>query len=149
MFSHILFPTDGSPLSRKAAELAADVAKVNNARITALHVIPPFTTPLLAEGSIMSPEMFDERLYKKRTESAADKLFAEVEKVASDANVPVEHLAVNSDYPWDAIIKAARKNKCDLIVMASHGRRGLEGLLLGSETNKVLTHSKIPVLVCR
>ena len=149
MFTHILFPTDGSPLSRRAAEVAADVAKANNARITALHVIPNFTTPMITDGSYVTAEMFSEKLYKEHTEAAANKLFADVETVAGKAQVPCDHVAVNSDHPWEAIIKAARKNKCDLIVMASHGRRGLEGLLLGSETSKVLTHSKIPVLVCR
>jgi nucleotide-binding universal stress UspA family protein len=149
MFAHILFPTDGSPLSRKAAEVAADVARANHARITTLHVIPNFTTPMITEGSYVTPEMFNEEAYKEHTEAAANRLFAEVDQVAQKAKVSVEHVSVNSDHPWEAIIKAARKNKCDLIVMASHGRRGLEGLLLGSETNKVLTHSKIPVLVCR
>jgi nucleotide-binding universal stress UspA family protein len=86
------------------------------------------------------------REYESSLRASAKKVLT---KAAADVQAPCDTVAVFDSHPWEAIVKAAAKRKCDVIVMASHGRRGLAGLLLGSETHKVLTHSKTPVLVCR
>ncbi len=148
MYKHILVPTDGSTLSLKAAKAAAQLGRAVKARITAIYVIEPYLPPMGAEGmafySAYSPEEYELGMRK-----AAAKALAKVEAVARAARVKYDAVTVIQDNPWKAIIKTASAKKCDLIVMASHGRRGLAGLLLGSETQKVLTHSKTPVLVCR
>ena len=148
MYKHILVPTDGSPLSQKAVKAATDLARGMNARVTALHVIPEYTPPMVEEAavaySVYSPEN-----YRKETEAFARKMLDKARATVEAKKVACETEFVTNDHPWNAIVKAAKAKKCDLIVMASHGRRGLSGLLLGSETTKVLTHSKTPVLVCR
>jgi nucleotide-binding universal stress UspA family protein len=148
MFRHILLPTDGSPLSTRAAKLAVELAKSNGARLTALHVIPYFEPTTYIEGMSVYPELFSPAEYKRVTEARAGRLLGKVAALAKAAGVPCEATVVNGRAPWEAIIKTAKSKRCDAIVMASHGRRGLESLLLGSETTKVLTHSKTPVLVC-
>jgi len=145
MYKHILVPTDGSTLSLKAARAAARLASPLKARITAFYVIPPFTPPMTSEGVAVRMQ-YSIRQYEEGARKLADKALA---KVAAAAGVKCDRATVFDDNPWRAIIKAANSKKCDLIVMASHGRRGLAALLLGSETQKVLTHSKTPVLVCR
>ena len=148
-YKHILVPTDGSPLSLKAAKAAATLAHSLNAKITAMHVIAPFAPPRDSESAIIFADAYTPGLYKKRTEEIAGNALDKIEAQAKALGVPCARVFVTSGAPWEAIIETAGKRKCDLIVMASHGRRGLAGLLLGSETTKVLTHSKIPVLVCR
>ena len=145
MYKHILVPTDGSPLSLKAAKTAAKLAPRLKARVTALYVIPPYMPPVGAEG-IAFRMQYAIRDYEKDMRATADKALAKVVAAVGDK---CDTAAVFHDNPWQAIIKAADGKKCDLIVMASHGRRGLSAMLLGSETQKVLTHSKTPVLVCR
>jgi nucleotide-binding universal stress UspA family protein len=149
MYKHLLVPTDGSPLSLKAAKAAAGLAKKLDAKVTAVYVTAPWMPPMMSEG--MRPSNFAalEATYKLGADAAADKALEQVAKVANAAGVTCEALRMTGDEPWKAIIRAASKNKCDLVVMASHGRRGLAGLLIGSETTKVLTHSRVPVLVCR
>lgn len=149
MFKHILVPTDGSPLSMKAIKMAAELAGGMNARITALHVIPPYSPPPVGDALVSYPGMFSPEEYKKSTEKHAQKMLDKVKEAADAAKVKCDTAMETGEEPWDAIVKAALGRKCDLIVMASHGRRGLAGVLLGSETTKVLTHSKTPVLVCR
>ena len=149
MYRHILVPTDGSTLSLKAAKEATRLAKTQKARITAFYAIAPFITPATGEALIVTPELFSEKEYTKRMQKHASEALAKVEAEAKKAGVAFEGASAIADAPWKGIIDAAKANDCDLIVMASHGRRGLEGLLLGSETLKVLTHSKTPVLVCR
>jgi nucleotide-binding universal stress UspA family protein len=149
MFKHILVPTDGSALSLKAVKAAAALAKFHKAKITAIHVIAPYSPPTGGDGIIYYPESFSPLEYKKAMEKHAQKALAKVAAAAAAAKVPCVTVSVTHDQPWEAIVENARKRKCDLIVMASHGRRGLAGLLLGSETSKVLTHSRTPVLVCR
>lgn len=149
MFKHILVPIDDSPLSMKAAKYAARLARSSRARITALHVIPPFNPPAYIDGVVPYPELYSPEEYKKSTERYARKLVAKAEAIAKTARVKCEGAFVTSEQPWKAIIKAAKGRRCDLIVMASHGRRGIAAVVLGSETTKVLTHSKTPVLVCR
>lgn len=148
MYKHILVPTDGSRLSAKAVKAAAALAKQFGARLTGLYVIPPYVPPMYGEAAIYVPEITPRR-YKELSEKEAAKALAVVEREARSAQVACKTAWLTDDQAWQGIVKSARKKKCDLIVMASHGRRGLSGLLLGSETTKVLTHSKVPVLVCR
>ena len=149
MYQNILVPTDGSPLSAKAAKAAADLAKVTGAKITAIYAIPPYSPPSGGDGLIYYAEALSPKTYEAHMQKHAEKALEKVEKEAKAAGVACDTVSVVEDAPWNAIIKAAKSKKCDLIVMASHGRRGLSGLILGSETTKVLTHSKTPVLVCR
>lgn len=148
MYEHILVPTDGSKLSQKAVAAAAKLAKATGAKLTGVYVIPPYTPPVYGEGVAYVPEMTP-KAYKELTEKEAKRALAAVEVEADAAGVPSKTVMLTHDHAWDGIIRTAKAKKCDLIVMASHGRKGLAGLLLGSETTKVLTHSKIPVLVCR
>jgi nucleotide-binding universal stress UspA family protein len=147
MFKHLLLPTDGSPRSARAVASGVALAKLAGARVTGLFVAPP-ATPLVFEHFVpvryMRPEDHAE-LIKHESQHAVSLL----EKLAAQAGVPCQTIVVTSDFPAEAIIEAARKHRCDLIVMASHGRSGLSAVLLGSETQKVLTHSKVPVLVHR
>ena len=149
MYNHILVPTDGSPLSLKAAKAAAKLAKSQKARITAYYAIPPFSMPAAGEALILAPEMYSQSDYDKRMKEVADVALSKVEAEAKKLGVAFEGTSASAESPWKGIIGTAKSKDCDLIVMASHGRRGLEGLLLGSETMKVLTHSTTPVLVCR
>lgn len=149
MFKHILLPTDGSALSLKAARTAVDLAKVHGSKITAIHVMAPYVPPTGGDGIMYYPEGFSPQEYKKAVEKEAQRALAKVRRLADAAKVAFSPLAVTNDQPWESIVNAAKKRKCDVIVMASHGRRGIAGLLLGSETTKVLTHSRTPVLVCR
>ena len=149
MYKHILVSTDGSVLSDKAVEAAIKLAKLTGARLTAFHAVEPY--PLqgayAAEASgvaELQPEIFAER-----SEEYAKRVLAAIADAAAAANVQCATEYATSRSPSQAIIEKASQEKCDLIVMASHGRRGLEGFLLGSETQKVLTHTLIPVLVYR
>jgi nucleotide-binding universal stress UspA family protein len=147
MYKHILVPTDGSKLSAKAIRAAVRLAKTCGAKVTGIYVIAPDVPPVYAEGVVYGG--LSARNYEEIKEKEAKKALALVAIEARTAGLQASTISVTADQPWKAIIGAARSKKCDLIVMASHGRRGLSGLLLGSETAKVLTHSKIPVLVCR
>ena len=148
MYTHILVPTDGTPLSMKAVKTAATLAARLKARITTLYVKEPFIPPSGEAAIVLSNPEIRARCEKAMTEQAAAAL-RKAEAAVARAKVKCEPISLEDPHPWEGIIRAAREQRCDLIVMASHGRRGLEGLLLGSETQKVLTHSKTPVLVCR
>jgi nucleotide-binding universal stress UspA family protein len=147
MFKHILIPTDGSTLSKKAIGNGVKFAQTVGAKVTGFFAAPPYR-PVVYEDFVpanyMSPKQHDEAIAR-----LAAKYLGAVEKACKDAGVPYQGAHVASEFPADAIIEVAKSKKCDLIFMASHGRRGLAGVLLGSETAKVLTHSKIPVLVYR
>ena len=149
MFKRILVPVDASALSMKAVRYAARLARGSGARLLALHAIPRFTLPVFGDGIVPYPELYSPTEYRKSTERYARKLLAKAEAAAKKERVRFAGAFVTDDEPWRAIIKAARRERCDVIVMASHGRRGLAAIVLGSETVKVLTHSKVPVLVCR
>ena len=149
MFRHILFPTDGSPISQRAAKFAVELARSSGAKLTAVHTIPRFSPPAFGEGMLPYPELYSPEEYKRITEKAAQEMLAKVEAAAKKSGVACDTAILDAAAPWKGIVDAAQKRRCDVIVMASHGRRGLEGLVLGSETHKVLTHSKTPVLVCR
>lgn len=149
MFKHLLVPTDGSPLSEAAVRSAVALARESKASITFFYAKPeyPVTYFDFGEGSLINPTTAE--TFAKMTAQQAQSLLDACEKVAVEAGVKSSSVAVSSDLPHAAIIETAVKQGCDLIFMASHGRRGLSALLLGSETQKVLTHSKIPVLVYR
>lgn len=148
MFKHILLPTDGSKLSDRAVQRGIELAQSLGARITSVHVIPEFR--MMADESFVLPTTADlKRRYDKEAKVRAEKMLSKLAERAHTAGVKYEGVAVTGDLPYEHIIETAKKRKCDLIMMASHGRRGISGLLLGSEASKVLTHSKIPVLVVR
>jgi nucleotide-binding universal stress UspA family protein len=145
MYRHILVPTDGSDLSKDAFQYGISLAKAVNAKVTGINVTAPFHTFTLdSDALIDTPES-----YKKRTTAIATKYLEQVKEEATRAGVQSDTVHVEHEHPFQAIIDTAKKRGCDLIVMASHGRRGISAIVLGSETVKVLTHSSIPVLVVR
>jgi nucleotide-binding universal stress UspA family protein len=143
MYRHILVPTDGSRFSAGAIRMAAGLAQALDAKLTGLHVVAPYMS---ANSGAAYASM---RGFQRTVEKQARQALAAFNAEARAKGVAATASSVLGGEPWQAILRAARARKCDLIVMASHGRRGLAGLLLGSEASKVLTHSKIPVLVCR
>ena len=145
MFQRILVPTDGSDLSERAALAAIEFAKSVGAEVVAMTATPAF------HAFSADPEMLEQtrEQYAQSSRQSGQQVLDWVSAAARDAGVPCTCVQVVSDDPHDAIISAAREHRCDLIAMASHGRRGIKGLLLGSETQKVLVHSAIPVLVYR
>jgi len=147
MYKHILVPTDGSKLSVKTVKQAVKFAKSVGAKITGFYATPEFGSTYYGDGYILRAP--SGKAHAEATEKQARLCLSTIEVEAEVEKVPCAVMHVVSDSPYEAIIDAAKKKKCDLIFMASHGRRGLSGLVLGSETHKVLIHSKIPVLVCR
>ncbi len=147
MYKHILIPTDGSKLSSRAIEHAIAIAKSMGSRVTGLFVAPA-PTPLVFKGLIPVRHLQPDQ-HAALSDKAAERYLGEIEAAAKAAGVRFEGLSVEDEYPAETILRVAAKRKCDLIVMASHGRRGLAGVLLGSETQKVLLQAKMPVLVCR
>lgn len=145
MFKHILIPTDGSEASRSAIQNCIAFAKEIGAKVTGLHVIPEFHI------FTYQPEMLEDirQQFAKDAVTQAKKYLNEIEVAAKEAGVNYDIIYMVSDQPYEVIIKIAEDKKCDLITMASHGRKGLKGFLLGSEAQKVLTHSQIPVLIFR
>jgi nucleotide-binding universal stress UspA family protein len=149
MFTHVLFATDGSELSNQATPIAVQVVKALGAKMTVLNVVLAFHAAFEDEGFIM-PKLPDlKERYEDDAKARADTMLQEIKKAASEAGVQCFSAVVVGDVPYKSIIEQAEKSKCDMIMMASHGRRGLQSILLGSETQQVLTHSKIPVLVLR
>ena len=156
MYKHILVPTDGSKLSRKAIDHAARLAKALDARVTAFYASPDYPMPVYADGMAYQPVSKKEYAELASREAVASagicwtpKLLDAVESKLRKAGVECASVHAIAAAPWRAILDAAKKHKADAIVMASHGRRGVSALLLGSETQKVLTHSKLPVVVVR
>lgn len=147
MFKHILVPTDGSKLSLKAARQATKLAQALGARITGFYAAPDLGSTYYGDGYILRAP--SAKAQAEFTQKQARKILSMIEVEAAVEKVPCAIFHTLSDSPYEAIIAAAKDKKCDLIVMASHGRRGLSALVLGSETQKVLVHSKVPVLVCR
>lgn len=148
MIKHILVPTDGSRLALKGAKAGIRLAKALKARVTAVYVIPPFMPIAYGDAAVYVPALSPEE-YKKSAEKAARRALGAVEAEAKKARVRCKTRFVTAAQPYDGILRAARAAKCDAIAMASHGRSGLAGVLLGSETTRVLAHSKLPVLVTR
>jgi nucleotide-binding universal stress UspA family protein len=145
MFKRILIPTDGSELSALAVEKGLDLAKEMGAEVTALHVGTEFHFAGFNRSELA--RSLDE--YEALVNRRGKEILGEVERAAKDRGVRCKTSFSTGDQPYEDIIKAAVDNGCDLILMASHGRRGVKAVLLGSETQKVLTHSAIPVLVYR
>ena len=147
MYKHILVATDGSKLSGKAVAHAIDLAQALGAKLTAFYASPDYPMPAYADGVVYEPVSRKE--YAALCKKEADKILNPVQMKAESAGLEFTAMHAISPSPWEAILAAARKQKCEAIVMASHGRRGVSALLLGSETQKVLTHSKLPVIVVR
>ena len=144
MFQRILVPTDGSDITAKAVNTAISLAKSLGAKLYTISVKEPFPYSAISEMQPTPPqEFFDaqERIAAKRVQAVAEACKA--------TGMHCEAHTVEALHPWEAIIDHAKRQECDLVVMASHGRRGVAALLLGSETQKVLTHSQVPVLIVR
>lgn len=144
MYSHILVPTDGSDISAKAVETAISMAKLLGAKLSTISVKEPFPYSAISEMQPVPPQEFydaQERIATARVKAVSD--------AAKAAGLDCDGFTVEAVHPWEAICDLAKDKGCDLVVMASHGRRGVSALLLGSETQKVLTHSPLPVLVVR
>jgi len=147
MFKRILVATDGSPLSRKAVTSAIALAAQNGAELVAVTVVPRYPTNYFDGAAVFTPE--DIGRIEKQWAEAAQSALDEIASQAEASGVKVKTSTVSADLVGDAIIAAAKKHDSDTIVMASHGRHGIQRLLLGSETQHVLTHSDLPVLVLR
>lgn len=147
MFKHLLIPIDGSELSLLAVRKGAEFASEIRASVTLLFVKPEYPVSYYGDGAIIDPTTPEE--FGKLTNTIAHRNLKSAEEICAAAGVTTTTVTETSDVPYDVIISTAEQKQCDLIFMASHGRRGITGLLLGSETQKVLTHSKIPVLVYR
>jgi nucleotide-binding universal stress UspA family protein len=147
MFKHILVPVDGSPLSDSTIDRAIVFARESVAKITFFFAKPEYPLAFYGEGALIdptTPERFEEM-----ADEQAKEILGKAEAKAQAQGVTATSMSLTNSAPWEGIIAAAGQANADLIFMASHGRRGISGLLLGSETQKVLTHSKIPVLVYR
>ncbi len=144
VYRNILIATDGSGLGKKAIPYGVDLAKALGAKVTGITVTVPFRL-------FMDPYLLTDtsQSYDARTAAVAAKYLGRIKEAAATAGVTCQLIHAKHQQPYQAIIDAAKRNDCDLIVMASHGRSGFSALVLGSETNKVLTHSSIPVLVYR
>ncbi len=148
MYTNLLVPTDGSRLSDKAIKEAIALARGTKARITLFYSVADYPEPIYMESAMMAAYIPPDA-YQAEAKKFADKVLAKAAAKVAAAGLKAETYQAVSDLPFEGIIAACKKKKCDLIVMASHGRRGVSGFLLGSETQKVLTHSKVPVLVVR
>ena len=146
MFKHILIPTDGSELSQKAIRTGVELARFHGARVTGVHAIPDYHLMIAYEGAF---DPITEERIEKEARARAEAFLGFIRETAGAAGVPCDTVCETSDHPYDAILKTAAAKGCDLILLHSHGRRGLAAVLLGSETRKVLTYSTIPVMVVR
>lgn len=144
MYQHILVPTDGSDITRKAVDTAVALAKAVGARVSTVAVKEPFPYSAVSEMQAIPPQEFFEAQERIATNNVQA-----VKDTCAAAGLSCTGTTVEALHPWEAILEQAKAGGCDLIVMASHGRRGVSALLLGSETQKVLTHSDVPVLVVR
>ena len=147
MYQRILIATDGSPLSRKAVTSGLELAALTGASIVALKVVPRYPVSYFEGGVALSVNNIAG--VEKQWAEAALAIVKKVQEAAEAEGIKAKAITTSSDFTAEAIINAAKKYKCDLIVMASHGRRGLKRVLMGSETMHVLTHSHVPVLVLR
>lgn len=148
MFKHILLPTDGTELSENAARSAVEFAQSTGAKISALYVRQEYS-PILATEGLGYIDPLTVEAFEKSAENYAKRSLDSVGSMAREAGVDCECSTVTGFHVFEAIVQAAEEKACDLIWMASHGRKGVTGFILGSETTKVLTHSKIPILVYR
>jgi len=144
MYQRILVPTDGSEITGKAVDAAIRMARESGGRVFAISITEPAPFGDLTEMLPPSPRRFHEARH-----ALADARVGAVQAAAQAAGVPCTTRTVEAVHPWEAILEFARESDCDVITMASHGRRGVSAVLLGSETQRVLTHSPIPVLVVK
>ncbi len=149
MFRNILVPTDGSPMSRRAIGCAVRFAKEQKARVTGFYVGPAWEPNLYAYAGAVPAGFISPGQHAQHVRKTAERHLAVVKKLAAAAGVPCRCVWIEGVFPYLEIVKAARRNRCDLIVMASHGRRGISRLLLGSVAQKVLASSRVPVMICR
>jgi nucleotide-binding universal stress UspA family protein len=149
MFKNILVPVDGSPMSRRAAVRAVRLAREQKGRVIALWAAPPWEPNLYAYDKDVPHGFISPRRHWANVQKAGRRRLAFVKAAARAARVPCECRCAQAGFPFVEILETARKRRCDLIVMGSHGRRGVSLLLLGSVTSQVLAHADIPVLVCR
>jgi len=147
MFKHILVPIDGSQLSENTITRAVSFAKEAGAKVTFFFAKPEYPLAFYGEGALIDPTTPEQ--FSKMADQQAQTMLDAAAANAKTAGIAADVRSSVSDAPWVGIVAAAEEVNADLIFMASHGRRGISGLLLGSETHKVLTHSKIPVLVYR
>jgi nucleotide-binding universal stress UspA family protein len=147
MYKHLLLAFDGSELSLKAFTHAIGIARPLQARVTAFWAAPDVPLVMVSDGAI--PDLTLMQRHTEAMRERAEQMFEPLTAEAKAAGVPLRGVHTLSDTPWRAILDAAKSEDCDAIVMASHGRRGVAAVLLGSETQKVLTHASIPVLVIR
>ena len=145
MYQHLLLPTDGSEFSAAAVQKGLQLASSLGAKVTVFFAIPEYHT--LSHQAELSQEALDR--FARDCQTHADQVLAKIAQAAQAAGVACDTASAINDHPFEAIVKVAAEKGCDLIVMASHGRKGIRGILLGSETQKVLTHTRIPVLVLR
>ena len=145
MYKRILLPTDGTELCERAIRHGIELAKLVQAQVVGVTVTQPLHSAIPRS---MIPKNLAGIIHAETVKLADEKL-AVVEKLGREAGVQVENVRQSNDHPWEAIVQTAKDKNCDLIVMASHGRRGVSAVVLGSETQKVLTHSTVPVLVVR
>ena len=147
MFKHILIPTDGSPVSAKAMKAGLEFAKQSGAKVTGYYAVEPLPAHLYGEGYVADRQMVAE--FEKRHRAIARKHVAALARQAHKAGVRFDSLVQTARTPYEGIVEAAQKRNCDLVLMASNGRRGLARMTLGSVTDKVIQLSKVPVLVYR
>lgn len=153
MYKHILVSTDGSELSNRAVQEAVKLARCTGGKLTVFHAMPEYMPVYYGEAAMLAPggveAVFSKESFDQQTQQQADAALDAARRIAAEAGVVIDVLAERHDGPANAVLKKVADLGCDAIVMASHGRRGLSALLLGSETVKVLTHCKTPVLVVR
>lgn len=147
MYRKLLVATDGSTLSKKAVRSAIDLAGALGAELVALYVVPRYPVSYF-EGGVTIPAQEVARIEAQWSQKG-QAIVDSVQKMAEEAGVKAKAIVSRSDLVAESILSAVKKNKCDLVVMASHGRKGLKRILLGSETQQVLTHGNVPVLVLR
>src|SRR5512139_1181592 len=147
MYKHILVATDGSKLSQKAVTHAIALAQALGAKMTVFYASPDYPLPAYADGVVYEP--VSKKEYAALANQEAEKILSAIAQKAEAGGLECATVHTIAPAPWEAILAAAKKAKAEAIVMASHGRRGVSALLLGSETQKVLTHSKLPVIVVR
>jgi nucleotide-binding universal stress UspA family protein len=148
MYRHILLPIDGSPASERAERAAVDVARQLNARITAVHVIAPYSPQALAEIAVARPEPLTREQYLLAAEQRADTMLRRVTALAREAHVTAVRLTVTGEDPGQAIVRTAEDAGCDLIVMGSKNRKGIERIFVGSVSSDVLSKTSIATLIC-
>lgn len=146
MFKHILIPTDGSKLSEAALRTGMQLAKEQGSQVTVLYVMPDYSAMIYGAEALMA---YNSAEFDKSAQKEADKVLQVAADIAKAESVPCKTASVMNISVNQAIIKQAEDSQCDLICMASHGRKGIAGILLGSETQRVLVNSRVPVLVHR